>query len=122
MRNIKYIILWFLLTNHAKIFAGDPWILGWASSNKETAFEKIRTGNFSIADLPNILKFAIDFLMGFAWSVAIIFVIIWWYKLAFGSLQNDKSKWKETIIMAISWFVLAALSWVILKIIIDNLT
>ena len=71
--------------------------------------------NQSIAE-----KWAIDYLMGFAWTIAIIFIILWAYKIALWSLNNDKSKWKEMVVLAISWLILASLAWVILKIIIDN--
>lgn len=94
----------------------DAWILSW------TTVEKLRNWDITIDDIPKILSYATDYLMSFAWTIAIIFIIIWAYKLALWSLEWDKSKWRETILLAIWGFILAALSWVILKIIIDNFT
>jgi type IV secretory pathway VirB2 component (pilin) len=58
--------------------------------------------------------------MEIAGTVAIIFIIIWAYKILFGSLEQDKTKWKDTIIMALSGFAIASLAWFIIKFIIDN--
>jgi type IV secretory pathway VirB2 component (pilin) len=58
--------------------------------------------------------------MEIAGTIAIIFIIIWAYKILFGSLEQDKTKWKDTIIMALSWFAIASLAWFIIKLIIDN--
>jgi hypothetical protein len=114
IEKLKYIILWILLSYHAKIYATDAWILWWVTK------EKLRDWDIHVDDIPNILRYAIDYLMWFAWTIAIIFIIIWAYKVALWTLEWDKSKWKETIMYALLWFVLAALSWLIMKLIIDN--
>lgn len=111
---IKYLILPILLSLHSKIYALDAWILGWTTKTK------LRNWDIHTSDIPNIISFAIDFLMWFAATISIIFIIIWAYKLALWSLENDKSKWKETIILALGGFILASISWLILKLIIDN--
>ena len=116
MKKIKILIFPFIFSIHSKIYASDAWILWW------TTVEKLREWNIWLDDIPWMLQFAINWLMWFAWTIAVIFIIIWAYKLALWSLENDKSKWKETIILAIWGFILAALSWVILKVIIDNFT
>lgn len=115
MKKLKYIILWYLLLLNTKSFADDDaWVLWW------TTVEKLKTWNIHTDDIPWIVSYAIDFFMGIAWTIAVIFIIIWAYNIAFWSLSWDKSKWKETIFLALAWFVLASLSWVILKLIIDN--
>jgi len=125
MKKIFFIIVWVLLNTQLKVFANDIpanfdwWILSWVWT-KEEQFDKIRKWNIHIDDIPLFLKWAIDYLMGFAWTIAIIFIILWAYKIALWSLNNDKSKWKEMVVLAISWLILASLAWVILKIIIDN--
>lgn len=117
MNKLKYSMLWILLSYNSKIFASDAWILWWVST------EDLRKWDIHLDDIPWILSFAIDFLMWFAWTIAVIFIIIWAYQLAFWTLtENNKTKWKETIIMALSWFALASLSWIIIKLIIDNFT
>jgi hypothetical protein len=59
--------------------------------------------------------------MSIAGTISVIFVIIWAYKILFGSIQQDKSQGRDTIIMALGWFAIAALSWVIIKIVLANL-
>jgi len=73
-------------------------------------------------DIPNILKWAIDFFMWIAWTIAIIFIIIWAYQILFGSLEQDKTKWKNTIIMALWGFAIASLAWLIIKFLLENLS
>ncbi len=117
MKKINYIIP-LIFYWHANIYAsGDPWVLGgiW-----ESAVEKIRTWDIHSEDIPKILQWATDYLMWFAATIAIIFIIIWAYKVAIWSLSGDKSEWKKTIFLALWGFVLASVSWLILKLIIDN--
>lgn len=83
---------------------------------------KIREGNIHVDDIPDIISSAINFFMGIAWTIAVIFVIIGAYKILLGSLQQDKTKWKDTIIMALWGFALAALAGVIVKVIVANFT
>ncbi|MDD3645775.1 MAG: pilin [Candidatus Gracilibacteria bacterium] len=83
--------------------------------------DKLRTGDVHLSDIPQMIRNAIDFLMGFAGTIAIIFVIIGAYKILFGSLEQDKTKGRDTIIMALGGFALAALAWFIVKVILDNL-
>ena len=120
MTKIKYIIFLYLLSFYNNIFAFDAWILWGAWTSSWELQEKIRQWNIHIDDIPWILRYAIDYLMWFAWTVAVIFIILWAYKIALWWISNDKSKWKDMIILALSGFALASLSWVILKIVIDN--
>lgn len=83
---------------------------------------KLRNGDIHIEDIPVAIKGAIDFFMGIAGTIAVIFVIVGAYKILFGSLQQDKTKGRDTIIAALIWFALAALSWLIIRFIIDNLS
>ena len=102
-----------MLSTQASL-AADSWLLWWVTE------KKLRNWTITTEDIPKIISSAIDFLMWFAWTIAIIFIIIGWYKIALWSLEQDKTKWKETIFMALSWFALAALAWVIIQMIIDN--
>ncbi|MDP5039105.1 MAG: pilin [Candidatus Gracilibacteria bacterium] len=124
MKNLKYLLIAYLFSIHYQIFASENLgILGGVKDSVDiTAKEKLRTGNITIDDIPQMIQYAINFLMGFAGTIALIFIIIGAYKIAFGGISNDKQKGKETIILAISGLILASLSWVILKIIIDNFT
>jgi len=84
--------------------------------------DKIRNGDIHIDDIPEVIRSMINFFMGIAWTIAVIFVIIGAYKILFWSLQQDKTKWRDTIIAALGWFALASLSWLIIRFIIDNLS
>ena len=79
-----------------------------------------RTWDIHSEDIPIIIWNAIDYFMWIAWGIAILFIIIWAYKILFWSLTWDKSKWKETIFAALVWFTLAATSWLIMSFIIEN--
>ena len=83
--------------------------------------DHIRSGNLHLDDIWKILKHAIDWMMWFAWTVAVIAIIIGAYKILFGSVSEwDTKKWKEYVSGALLWFALAALGWFIVKLIIDN--
>jgi hypothetical protein len=123
MNKIFYTIIWLVLSYHAT-FA--DWGILWDFADWRTEWEKvtetaIRNWDIHVDDIPAIMKWAIDFFITIAWTVAIIFIIIWAYKILLGSLEQDKTKWKDTIIMAIGWFAIASLAWFIVKLIIDNL-
>ena len=110
-----------LILIHAKIVVfAEEWGIFWEFT--DNANEKLKKWEISTDDIPNMFLGAINFLMGIAGTVAIIFVIIGAYQILFGSLQQDKTKWKETIIMALGWFALAALSWFIVRAVLDNLS
>ena len=114
MNKYIYTLIWFILSSHATY--ADWWIFGDSLSESE-----IRDWDIHTEDIPNIIKGIIDFLMWISWTIAVIFVIVWAYKILFGSLEQDKTKWKDTIIMAIIWFAIASLAWFIIKVILDNL-
>jgi len=108
---LPYIILYISLTQ--SIFAADN-ILGLDNND-------LRTWEVWLDDIPVAIKSAIDFFLSIAGTISVIFIIIGAYKILFGSLQQDKTKWRDTIIMALWGFALAALAWVIIQTIIANL-
>lgn len=110
-----YIIAFFL--SYLNVFADDAGIL-WNSISQDD----LKKWNIHVDDIPKIIKWAIDFWMSIAWTIAVIFIIIWAYQILFWSIEQDKSKWKNTIIMAIVWFAIASLAWFIIRLIIDNLS
>jgi len=83
---------------------------------------RLRKWDVHLDDIPNAIRSAIDFFMGIAGTISVIFIIIGAYKILFGSLQQDKTKGRDTIIMALGGFALAALAWVIIKVILANLS
>jgi len=114
MKKAFYSIIWFILSLNY-VIANDAWLLWESLSEKE-----LREWDIHVEDIPNIIKWAIDFAMSIAWTIAVIFIIVWAYKILFGSLEQDKTKWKDTIIMAIFWFAIASLAWFIIKLVLSN--
>lgn len=114
MKKITYTIWALLLSLHSQLYATDAGVLGWVTK------EKLRNGDIHTDDIPKIISYAIDYLMGIAGTIAIIYIILWAYRIALGTIEWDKSKGKETIIYALAWFILASLSWIIMKFVIDN--
>ncbi len=111
MRIFFYILLAY--TSVAQSYASDDNILGISNS-------RLRSGRVWLDDIPTAIRSAIDFFMGIAATVAVIFVVIGAYKILFWSLQQDKTKGRDTIIAALWGFALAALSWMIIRLIISN--
>lgn len=83
---------------------------------------RLKNWDVHLDDIPAMLRSIIDFLMGIAGTIAVIFIIVGAYKILFGSLSLDKQKGRETIIAALGGFALAALSWFIIKLILSNLS
>lgn len=116
MKKILFTLVWIFFSLPST-FAGDAGIL------QGTTAEKLKNGNLHTDDIPAIILGATDFLMGIAGTVAIIFIIIWAYQMAIGSAtENSTSGWKKTILLALWGFILASISWILFKIIIDNFT
>lgn len=121
MKKIFYTLFGMLLLFEHQVFAWDTWVFVWLTwSNNMSALERIRKWDIRSDDIPGILQWATNYLMWFAGTIAIIFIIIWAYKIAFWGISWDKSDGKKTVFLALWWFALASVSWLILKIIIDN--
>ncbi len=106
----------YLYSTQIYTFARDKWILEWIQWN----VENLRTWNLTIDDIAGALKWMIDIFLSLAWTIAVIFVIIWAYKLLWWSTTWDTSKWRETIVMALTGFAISVLAWFIVKLIFDN--
>lgn len=99
------------------------WVLWWLEwTEDKTAQERIRTWDIHVDDLPWIIITATDYLFWFAGTIAVLFIIIWAYQIAIGSITSNTSSWRETIIYALWGLALASLSWIIIRFIISNLS
>jgi hypothetical protein len=109
----------------AQAFADETWKNLWIfeesgiKSTDESKFD-LRTGEVHIDHIPQLINWAINFLLGIAGTISIIFIIIWAYQIAIGSLTQQKTKWRDTIIMALYGFGIATLAWAIMKFIVSN--
>lgn len=95
----------------------DLWVFGDDSGVTQEDFRK---WDIHIEDIPVLIKWATDVLLWLAGTVALIFIIIGAYQILFGSLTQQKTQWRDTIILALSGFAIASLSWFIIKVVLDN--
>jgi len=85
--------------------------------------ERIRNWDIHMDDISTVIRDLIDYFIAIAWTISVIFIIIWAYQMLFGSVtEASDSSWKDTIRYAIIWFAISALSWFIVKLIFDNLS
>lgn len=117
MKNIIFYIIWFISSIS---YVSADWGILWDFDWKNTA-SSLREWNIDTDDIPNIIRWLIDFWLSIAGTISVIFIIVWAYKILFWSIEQETSKWKNTIIMAITWFIIASLAWFIIKFMIDNL-
>lgn len=118
LQKIKYLfytLMWFLI-NIELLFAADAEWIFWNTVTKEN----VRSWNIHIDDIPKILRNGIDLLLWVAWTITIILIIVWAYKIVFWAMTWEKTKWKETITMALIWFAISSLAWFIISFILDN--
>lgn len=94
---------------------GVLWSFSWANTEKV-----LKTWDIHVDDIPEIIKGAIDFFMGIAGTISVVFIIIGAYQILLGSLEQDKTKGKTTVVLALTWFAIASLSWFIVRFVLDN--
>ncbi len=114
MKYLYFFWCFFLLALH-QVQAESSNILGISD-------DKLRSWDVHLSDIPLALRAAIDFFMAIAGTISVIFIIIWAYRILFGSAQQDKTKGRDTIFAALTWLALAALAWTIVKVILANLS
>jgi hypothetical protein len=117
-KNIYTIIFYFSIINYKLISfwaEDDVWVFKWSWLSKE----KLRNWDIHIWDIPNVIRALIDYFIWIAWTISVIFIILWAYQMLFGSIWWN-SKWKETITKALGGVEIANLSWFIVKLIFDN--
>ena len=119
-----HLIIWYIIVQFCIIqnLYAEEWTglfhgLSWSS---DVVTKKIRTGSFHLDDIPGVINGMIDTFLWVAWTIAVLFVIIGAYKLLFWSLKQDHTKWRETIIMALTGFAISVLAWFIVKFIFNN--
>jgi hypothetical protein len=121
MKKYLFLIL-FYIANIQWVLAANENDLGflWNGEKCWVTQSKMKEWDIHLWDIPCFIQWAINFFLGIAGTIAVIFVIIWAYKILFGSLSQDKTKGKDTIIMALTGFAIASLSWFIIKLLLDN--
>jgi len=82
----------------------------------------IKTGKIRLWMFPFYITNVINFGLAIAGTLSILFILIGSYQYMIGGLSQDKEKGKKTIMYAVGGLVLAALAWVIINIIIVQIT
>lgn len=118
-KNAFYVLIWFLIKFELLFAASAGWIM-WEEDKTWISKEDVRSWNLHIDDIPVILRNIIDLLLWVAWTITIILIIIWGYKIVYGAATWEKTKWRDTIIMALTWFAISSLAWFIIKFVLDN--
>ncbi|MFH1720162.1 MAG: pilin [Patescibacteria group bacterium] len=77
----------------------------------------IKTGRIELWMIPYYVLYIIEWLLGLAGLIAVVFVVIGGYQYIIGGLTEERDKAKKTIMYAIGGFVLALLSWAIVNLI-----
>lgn len=112
MKKFFYTVLSFFLVNIANATA-DTYV--WLNK------ADLRDGNVSFWDIPKMVNALSSWLLWISATVAMVMIIIWAYKIALWSLNNQVQKWKEAITMGIVGLVVAVSAWFIINVIISNL-
>ena len=128
MNNLKFLIAYFIITitSFNRVFAEEnTGLLNWIIEKevdwkKMSGVERIRTWEIHLDDIPNVIHSLINTFIWIAWTVSVVFVIVWAYKVLFGSFENEHTKWRDTIVMAITGFAISVLAWFIVKFVFDN--
>ena len=100
------------------VFADDNAGILWGIGDSK----KLRSGNISFDDIPKIITFATEFILGFAATVAVIMIIYGAFQMAlFGLTSQEKKKGAETITHGIIGFVISVSSYFIVRVVMGNL-
>lgn len=90
---IIFLSIAFVIVSTAQTYANDN-ILGLSN-------DKIRNGDISLRDVPNVISHMINFFMGIAATISVIFIIVGAYQILFLSPQQDKTRGRNTIFAAL---------------------
>jgi hypothetical protein len=82
----------------------------------------IKSGRISLAMIPYFVTYLVNFLLGMAGSISVLFVVLGGYRYVLGGLTEDKEKGKQTIMYALMGFGLSILAWAIVNIVIGAVT
>ncbi len=87
-------------------------------------YENLRKWNVAFDSIPKAINCGTSFILSFAWTIAMVMIIVWALKLSLWSWiawSADKTKAKNTITFGILGFVVALSAWFIINLIIWNL-
>lgn len=118
MKNNLYRLIGILLLSHIRLVgAADTTNILWIDS------AKLREWNITFSDVPKAIQSVTTFVLGFAATIAMITIIVWWLKYSLWTMEwsaPNKSKAQETIKFWIMGFVVSVSAWFIIKLVIEN--
>lgn len=75
----------------------------------------VKTGRIRLYMMPFFVTYLIEFLLGAAGLVAVLFMVLGGYKYVVGGLTEDKESGKKTILHALTGFVVALSAWIVVN-------
>lgn len=75
----------------------------------------VKLGKIRLFMVPLFITFLIQFLLGIAGLVAVLFVVIGGYNYVVGGLTEDKEKGKKTILHALMGLIVALSAWIVVN-------
>jgi hypothetical protein len=105
-----------------KVFAQERTLTVLPGLNKnevnDSLIEKLQSGNIHLSDLPLFIASFIEAAIVFAGIVSFLMILVGGYQYIIGGVYSDmRENGKNTLIYAISGFVLALLSYAIVTIV-----
>ncbi|MFA6527934.1 MAG: pilin [Candidatus Gracilibacteria bacterium] len=82
----------------------------------------IKTGDMHLWMLPYYVTRLIEFAIGIAGIISVLFTILGGYFYAWGGLTEDKEKGKKTVMYALIGLALSAFAWILVNIVQTTLT
>lgn len=82
----------------------------------------IKTGKIRLSMIPFFITRLVEFLIGLAGLVAVLFIVIGGYKFVTGGITEDKEAGKKTVLHAIVGLILALSAYIIVNFIQNQLT
>lgn len=75
----------------------------------------IKTGKIKLYMMPFFVTYLIQFLLGIAGLIAVLFMVIGGYKYAVGGITEDKESGKKTILHALLGLIVALSAWIVVN-------
>ena len=105
----------------AAFAANDITDCGFLAGLGKGCKDKLRTGDISFDDIPGIIQFATSLLLGLTGTISMIAIIWGGFKYAWGAATGDPSIGKRAIVYGITGFVISAMSYFAVNLVINNL-
>ena len=96
-------------------------LAGLGNKDGRDCQSRLRNGEISFDDIPAIIQFATSLLLGLTGTISMIAIIWGGFKYAWGAATGDPSIGKRAIVYGVTGFVISALSYFAVNLVINNL-